>query len=173
MNKIELDAIIADAVNDSELSGMILGLTLKTKPEEIYRAMIEATAYATRIVVENYEKHGISIGDIVAAGGIARKDDMMMQIYADVTGHRIKISTTAQGGSLGSAMYAAVAAGIYKDIFEACENMSAGYDAVYEPIAENVEIYNKLFEEYLRLQEYFAGGENDVMKRLMKLSAKY
>ena len=160
-------------LNDSELSGMILGLTLKTKPEEIYRAMIEATAYATRIVVENYEKHGISIGDIVAAGGIARKDDMMMQIYADVTGHRIKISTTAQGGSLGSAMYAAVAAGIYKDIFEACENMSAGYDAVYEPIAENVEIYNKLFEEYLRLQEYFGGGENDVMKRLIKLSAKY
>lgn len=157
---------------DSDLTGMILGLTVTTKPEEIYRAMIEATAYATRLIVENYEEHGINVGDIRAAGGIARKDEMMMQIYADVTRRKIRISKTTQGGALGSAIYASVAAGIYADVFEACKNMSAGYDTVYEPIAENSERYDKLYEEYRRLHDYFGRGENDVMKRLKKLASK-
>ncbi len=155
---------------DSALTGMILGLTVTTKPEEIYRALIEATAYGTRMIIEGYEKAGVPIGNIRAAGGIARKDEMMMQIYADVTGREIRISTTTQGGALGSSMYAAVAAGIYKDIFEASKAMAAGYDKVYYPIPENKAMYDKLYAEYAELHDYFGRGKNDVMKRLLKYS---
>ena len=153
---------------DSELSGMILGLTVSTKPEEIYRALIEATAFGTRNIIESYESHGVPIGNICAAGGIARKDEMMMQIYADVTRRTIRVSKTTQGGALGSAIYASVAASIYPDVCAASEKMSAGSDIVYTPNAKSSAVYDKLYEEYMRLHDYFGRGGNDVMKRLMR-----
>ena len=116
------------------------------------------------------KKSGVPIDKIRAAGGIARKDEMMMQIYADVTGKEIRISTTTQGGALGSAMYAAVAAGIYKDICDASDAMAAGYDKVYYPDAESKAVYDKIYAEYAELHDYFGRGGNDVMKRLLKYS---
>ncbi len=154
-------------LDDSELTGMVLGLTLRTKPEEIYRAWIEATAYGTRMITDCLEESGVEITHITAAGGIARKDEMMMQIYADVTGKTIRIAGSSQAGALGSAIYAAVAAGIYPSVERAADAMSVPAIKTYAPDEENHRIYNALYEEYKTLHDYFGRGENDVMKRLL------
>ena len=155
-------------LSDSRLSGMILGLTINTKPEEIYRAMIEATAFGGKMIVDTFEKNGLRVDTICATGGIAFKDEMLMQIFADVTGKRISVAGTTQGAALGSAIRAAVAGGIYPDIFAAIDVMGAHSAKVYEPIPENVKAYGTLYEEYKRLHDYFGRGENDVMKRISK-----
>ncbi len=157
-------------LNDSELTGMIVGLTLSTKPEEIYRALIEATAFGVKTIIENFENNGIYVGNICASGGISRKDEMMMQIYADVSEREIRVASTSQGGALGSAMYAALAAGIYSDIGEAVSKMAGGSDKVYRPIPENSAVYRELYAEYKRLHDYFGRGENTIMKKLLKFS---
>ena len=152
-----------------ELTGLIVGLKLSTRPEEIYRALIESAAYGLRRIVEQYEKYGIKVNDICIAGGIARKNAMMMQIYADVLNKRVRASQNAQTGALGSALYAAVAAGAYRDIAEAAQALSANDFIDYEPSAECVEIYDKLYSEYLALHDYF-GEDNGMMVRLGKIS---
>ncbi len=96
---------------DGGLTGALIGMTLNTKPEEIYRALIEATAFGTRRIVELYEKGGVQIEEVIASGGIAMKNEMLMQIYADVLGKKIKIAASDQAAALGSAIYAALAAG--------------------------------------------------------------
>ena len=96
---------------DVDLTGMIVGMTLRTKPEEIYRALIEATAYGTRMIIENYREQGVEANSFYAAGGISQKDPMTMQIYADIIKMPIKIAGSDQGGALGSAIFGAVAAG--------------------------------------------------------------
>ncbi|MBQ8213454.1 MAG: ribulokinase, partial [Clostridia bacterium] len=151
---------------NANLTGLILGLTLQTKPEEIYRALIEATAYGTRVIVEQYEQNGIAIKSICAAGGIAQKDEMMMQIYADVLNRELRIAGSTQAGALGSAIYASVAAGIYPDVKSAAEKMSQPDLKVYKPDQQNHKIYSKLYAEYKKLHDYFGKGGNDVMLNL-------
>ena len=157
-------------LTDSDLTGMMLGMTLLTRPEEIYRALIEATAYGTKMIVENYNEHGVPVETFFASGGISQKNAMCMQIYADVLNMPVHIVDTPEGPALGSAIYAAVAAGRdnggYGDMDEAIEAMKCPVSKIYRPIPENVEIYAKLFAEYRILHDYFARGENDVMKRL-------
>ncbi len=157
-------------LSDSSLSGMIVGLNLNTQPEDIYRALIESTAYGTRKIIENYAANGIPVNEIYATGGIADKDAFTMQIYADVLGRSIKIAGASNGPALGSAIFAAAAAGKcaggYDDPFEASSAMSRVRDTVYEPVSENVEIYNRLYAEYEKLHDYFGRGGNDVMKKL-------
>jgi len=161
---------------DVDLTGMLLGATLATKPEEIYRALIEATAYGTRIIVETLEDHGVPVNEIVATGGLPDRNKLLMQIYADVTGRSIHIADTSQGGALGSAMHGAVAAGAaaggYDSIFEASQHMARLRDEAYHPIPENKAVYDRLFAEYLTLHDYFGRGANDVMKRLKQLKAE-
>ncbi|HPP67497.1 MAG TPA: FGGY-family carbohydrate kinase, partial [Clostridiales bacterium] len=151
-------------------SGVMLGMTLSTKPEDMYRALIEATAYGTRIIVDTFKNGGITINEFYAAGGIAKKDPMTMQIYADIINMPIKIVSSDQGGALGSAIFGAVAAGKanggYDDVLTAAKTMGKVLDIEYRPNPENVKIYNKLFEEYKILHDYFGRGVNDVMKRL-------
>lgn len=158
---------------DVDLAGMLLGATLQTKPEEIYRALIEATAYGTRMIVETFRKNGVPIRELYAAGGIAEKNSLMMQIYADVSNMSIRISGSSQAPALGSAMFAAVAAGKaaggYDTIVDAAQVMSKLKDVVYEPIADNVAVYDQLYAEYKTLHDYFGRGENNVMKRLKSL----
>lgn len=160
---------------DVDLTGMILGMTLLTKPEEIYRALIEATAYGKRMIIETFKENGVPISELYAAGGIAEKDAMMMQIYADVTNMEIRISASSQTPALGSAMFGAVAAGKekggYDSIVDAAKVMGKVKDIVYKPIAENVAVYDKLYAEYKTLHDYFGRGENDVMKRLKKIKS--
>lgn len=155
---------------DVDLTGMMLGMTLLTKPEEIYRALIEATAYGKRMIIETFKENGVPITELYAAGGIAEKDAMMMQIYADVTNMEIRISASAQTPALGSAMFGAVAAGAdnggFDSIVDAAKKMGKVKDIVYKPIPENVKVYDKLYAEYKTLHDYFGRGDNDVMKRL-------
>lgn len=161
---------------DVDLTGMLLGCTLLTKPEEIYRALIEATAFGTRTIVETFKENGVPINQLFAAGGIAEKNKLMMQIYSDVTNMEIRISASPQTPALGSAMFAAVAAGKekggYPSIVEAAKHMSKVREEYYKPIPENVEIYNKLYAEYKILHDYFGRGANDAMKRLKKIKTE-
>ena len=151
---------------DVDLTGMLIGMTLTTKPEEIYRALIEATAFGTRMIIETFRENGVDIDEFFAAGGIAKKDPMTMQIYADVINMPIRIGGSDQGGALGSAVFGSVAGGGHKDVFEAAKAMGKVIDTVYTPIPENVQAYDKLFAEYRILHDYFGKGGNDVMKRL-------
>jgi L-ribulokinase len=152
---------------------MMLGMTLQTKPEEIYRALIEATAYGTRMIIENYREHGVPVEEFFASGGISQKDPMTMQIYADVINMPVKIAGSLQGPALGSAIFGAVAAGAaaggYDSVFEAARVMGKIKDTIYQPIPENAAIYNQLFTEYRTLHDYFGRGANDVMKRLKEI----
>jgi len=158
---------------DVDLTGMMLGMTLQTKPEEMYRALIEATAYGTRKIIETFRENGVEVSEFYASGGISQKDPMTMQIYADVIGLPVRIAGSAQGPALGSAIFGAVAAGSaqggYDNIFEATRNMGKLKDQVYMPIPENQEVYDRLYAEYNILHDYFGRGANDVMKRLKEL----
>lgn len=158
---------------DVDLTGMILGMTLLTKPEEIYRALIEATAYGKRMIIETFKENGVPINELYAAGGIAEKDAMMMQIYADVTQMEIRISASAQTPALGAAMFGAACAGTanggYDSIVDAAKVMGRVKDIVYRPIPENVKVYDQLYAEYKKLHDYFGRGENDIMKRLKNI----
>lgn len=160
---------------DTNLTGVLLGATLLTKPEDIYRALIEATAYGTRTIVEAFRNSGVPVHEVYAAGGIAEKNALMMQIYADVLNMEIKISASSQTPALGSAMFGAVAAGAerggYATITEAAAKMGRVKEETYKPISENVATYDALFAEYTKLYDYFGRGENDVMKRLKKIKA--
>lgn len=159
---------------DVDLTGMILGVTLQTKPEEIYRALIEATAYGTRMIIETFRESGVAIDEFYASGGISQKDPMTMQIYADVINMPIKIAGSDQGPALGSAIFASVAAGAenggYDSVYEAARVMGKVKDKIYYPVEENVKTYDKLFSEYRTLHDYFGRGDNDVMKCLKKIA---
>ncbi len=157
-----------------DLSGMIVGCTLATLPEEIYRTLIEATGFGTRLIMEAFE-HAVPVNEIRACGGIAEKNPMLMQIFADITNREIKVSASDQTAALGAAMYAAVAAGSekggYDSIFDAAEAMSRMREESYRPIPEHVAVYEALYQEYCRLKDYF-GKKNPVMKRLKQLRQK-
>ncbi len=161
---------------DVDLTGMLLGATLATRPEEIYRALIEATACGTRIIIETFEANGVPVSEIVATGGLPDRNKLLMQIYADVTGRPIHIAATHQGGALGSAMHGAVAAGKaaggYDTIFDAARQMARLRDEAYHPVAENKQVYDRLYDEYVTLHDYFGRGANDVMKRLKQLKTE-
>lgn len=160
---------------DVDLTGMLVGLTLASRPEEIYRALLEATAYGTRMIVDNYVENGVDVTEFYASGGIAQKNALMMQIYADVLNRPVKIAGTAQGPALGSAIFGAVAAGKtrggYADVFSAARRMGKADNMTYMPIRENAAVYDQLYAEYRQLHDYFGRGANDVMKRLKKLKA--
>ena len=160
---------------DVDLTGMLLGMTLATKAEEIYRALIEATAYGTRIIIETFEQYGVPVHEIVATGGLPDRNQLLMQIYSDVSGRPIKIAGTHQGGAKGSALFAAVAAGAaavgYYSIEDAARAMGGLRVESYTPNPAAKAIYDRLFAEYVKLHDYFGRGENDVMKRLKALKA--
>ena len=161
---------------DAGVSGVLIGATLATVPEEIYRALVEATAFGTRTIIETFEANDVPIHDIVACGGLAEKSPLIMQIYADVTGRTFRISASDQTPALGSAMHAAVAAGPeaggHATIQDASRSMARLRDVAYEPIPANQAAYEILYREYVRLHDYFGRGENDVMKVLKGMRAQ-
>ncbi len=158
---------------DVDLTGMLLGATLHTKPEEIYRALIEATAYGTRIIIEAFSQNGVTIKELIATGGLPDRNKLLMQIYSDVTGLPIYVAEARQISALGSALHAAVAAGAeaggYENITAASKAMARLRDEHYEPNSENQKKYERLYTEYVTLHDYFGRGGNDVMKRLKDL----
>ncbi len=161
---------------DADLSGLIIGMNLQTKPEDIFRSLIEATAFATRVIFENFAQHGLPVNKFVAGGGIARKDPFTMQLYADVLGIDIQIAGSSQIPALASAIFASVAAGEarggYKTIEEASEKMKNVSDVIYYPNKEAKKVYDLLFAEYKNLHDYFGRGGNDIMKRLKNITQK-
>ncbi len=156
-------------LDNGDLSGLILGLTLQTRPEEIYRALIESVAFGTKVIFDRFEETGANIKNVCAAGGIAQKDEMMMQIYADVLNRPIRIAGTKQACARGAAIMATVAAGCYPDIFAACDALAIPDYCVNYPIEKNRAAYEKLFAEYKILHDYFGTGSNRVMERLTEM----
>jgi L-ribulokinase len=161
---------------DVDLTGLLLGATLATKPEEIYRALIEATAFGTRVIVDAFEANGVPVNELVACGGLPEKNRLLMQIYSDVTGREFKVTASKQTPALGSAMFGAVAAGKsaggYDTIFDAAHHMARLKEETYKPIPAHQVVYNQLYAEYVRLHDYFGRGENNVMKTLKKIKAE-
>lgn len=158
---------------DAGLSGVFVGLTLTTKPEEMYRALIESTAFGTKLIIDQFAHEGILVNELVACGGIPHKNKMMMQIYADVTGMPIKIASNTLTPAIGSAMYGAVAAGStnggYDTIKEAAKKMASLEDFQYEPNPINTKKYAVLYMEYKKLVNYFGKRKNNLMKQLNQL----
>lgn len=161
---------------DVDLTGLLLGATLFTKAPEIYRALIEATAFGTRVIVEAFDQNGVPVNELVACGGLPEKNKLLMQIYADVTGREIKVAASKQTPALGSAMFGAVAAGRaaggYDSIFEAAQRMARLKKETFKPIRANQKVYDQLCTEYIRLCDYFGRGENNVMKTLKHIKAE-
>jgi L-ribulokinase len=155
---------------DVDLSGLILGATLATKAPEIYRALIEATAFGTRMIIESFEGSGVPVNDIVACGGLPDKNKLLMQIYADVTNREFSVAASTQTPALGSSMWAAVAAGSagggYDTIQDASAAMARLRDDHYSPDPAASAVYDELYAEYKQLHDYFGRGANDAMKRL-------
>jgi L-ribulokinase len=157
---------------DHELSGVLVGATLATKPEDIYRALVEATAFGTRVIIDAFEASGVPVDELVVAGGLL-KNPFVMQIYADVTGRPLSVIGSDQGPALGSAIHAAVAAGAYPDVAAAAAVMGRCQRAVYRPDAERNKAYDALYAEYRTLHDYFgrnsSSGGNDVLHRLRRI----
>lgn len=162
---------------DQRLTGLLVGQTLHTRPEEIYRALIEATAFGALTIINRFEEFGVGISEVVNCGGIAEKNAMLMQIYADVTGREMKISRSAQTCALGSAVAAAVVGGVYPSFGKAQAAMCGIKDTTFKPIAANHRVYKKLYKLYRRLHDGFGlKGKTlamgDVMKQLLAIKEK-
>jgi L-ribulokinase len=150
---------------DGRLSGVIVGLTLATTAPEIYRALLESTAFGTRMIMETFSASGVPVTELVVAGGLI-KSKPLMQIYADVTRRPLSVIGSDQGPALGSAIHAAVAAGAYPDVPAAADAMGRIHSDVYQPDAARADVYDELYAEYVRLHDYFGRGENKAMYRL-------
>ncbi|WP_223066152.1 ribulokinase [Paenibacillus caui] len=151
---------------NANLSGLIVGLTLATRPEEIYRCMLESTAFGTRKILETFADAGLIINEIFACGGLPQKNNLLMQIYADVLNHEIKVADSSQITALGSAMYAAVAAGGWDNIAEAAQHMAKVKEDSYKPNPKNAKLYNLLYAAYLQLHDYFGRDSPAFMQQL-------
>jgi L-ribulokinase len=161
---------------DHHLSGVIVGLTLATPPEDVYLALLESTAFGTRMIVEAFEAAGLPVTEFIAAGGLKR-NRALMQIYADVLRRPVSVATSDQAPALGSAIHAAVAAGVHPDVLAAADVMGRCEHGLYQPDPARADAYDVLFAEYKALHDYFSGrfadrlgpGSNDVLHRLRRL----
>jgi L-ribulokinase len=153
---------------DHDLSGLIVGLTLATRAEDVYRALIEATAFGTRMIIETFERSGLAVEELCIAGGLL-KNPVIMQIYADVTRRALHLTATEQGPALGSAMHAAVAAGAHPDIYAASAAMSRVMRDAYVPDEARADAYDALYAHYARLHDHFGRGGDDVMHALRRI----
>ncbi len=155
-------------LTDHHLSGVVAGLTLATRAPDIYLALIESTAFGTRVIIDAFEAAGIGVSELVIAGGLTR-NELIMRIYADVTRRPLGLIGSAQGPALGSAIHAAVAAGAYADVPAAAAAMGTMRRAVYTPDPASANVYDQLYAEYVTLHDYFGRGANEVLHRLRAL----
>ncbi|MBD8607329.1 ribulokinase [Aeromicrobium fastidiosum] len=150
---------------DHELSGLVVGQTLATRPQDVYRALIEATAFGTRTIIEAFTSSGVPVEELVIAGGLS-KNPLLMQVYSDVTRLSLSVVGSEQGAALGSALHAAVAAGAYADIRAAAKAMGSVRRGVVTPNEVDAQAYDLLFADYTALHDHFGRGGDDVMHRL-------
>ncbi len=158
---------------DVDLTGLMLGMTVTTTAPEIYKALVEAVSYGKRMIIETFQKNGVKINRLLATGGIAEKSGFVMQTLADVIGVPVSVTATRQATAMGAAVFGAVAAGSenggYDTISQAGKAMGGGIKKTYSPDPENSRIYERLYQEFVKLHDYFGRGGNDVMKRLKSL----
>jgi L-ribulokinase len=158
---------------DADLTGLLVGFTLSTRPEEIYRALIEATAFGTRKIIEAFVVAGVAVDELYASGGLPERNPLVMQIFSDVTGRPIRIAASAQTTALGAAILGALAAGKaaggYDDAGDAARHMAKLKRESYRPNPQAAPVYDRLYREYERLHDYFGRGANDVMHLLKHL----
>jgi len=154
---------------DASLTGLMIGQTISTLPEDQFRAMLEATAFGARVIIENFEEHGVPIDEIRVAGGLV-KNALLMQMYADVTRRRLFVASQTQAGAHGSAIFAAVAAGAYPDLASAAAAMGGVSDVCFEPDEDRSLLYDRLFERYRHLYDLL-GREDDTMHALKAIRA--
>jgi L-ribulokinase len=162
---------------DADLGGLVVGMTLSTKAPELYRALIEATAFGTRVIIDAFESAGVPVEQIVTCGGLPQRNKLLMQIYADVTGRTLRVAASRQAPALGAAMFGAVAAGRnlggYDSIVEASRHMARLGPDTYTPIDAHREIYDRLYTEYVRLHDIFGRSEDSVMKSLRRIRREF
>ncbi|PTX97267.1 ribulokinase [Verrucomicrobia bacterium LW23] len=156
------------------LTGLLLGQTLYTSRADVYRALVEATAFGARAIIERIREYGVRIDRVVCAGGIAEKNAVLMQIYADITGCTMQVAGSSQACALGSAISAAVVAGEHADFASAQASMASIKDIVYAPKPENARTYDKLYAIYRELHDAFGGVNkaadlSSVMRRLIEI----
>jgi L-ribulokinase len=158
---------------DAELSGLLVGMTLATTPAEIYRALIEATAFGTRVIIDAFEGAGVPVTALVACGGLPERNPLLTQIYADVCGREIVVAASSQAPALGAAMFGAVAGGVerggHPSIFEAARSMAPVSDQLIRPTPAHRAVYDELYREYVRLHDLFGRGGDDVMRTLKRI----
>jgi L-ribulokinase len=154
---------------NADLSGLILGATLGTRPEEIYHALIESTAFGTCTVIKAFETAGIPIDRLVACGGLPQKSPLVMQIFADVTNREIHLPRSLQASGLGAAIHGAVAAGAFPDFASAARQMSGGFVRSFKPNHRAHEIYRRVYAEYMALHDHFGRASEGPMQRLKAL----
>ncbi|MDO4627848.1 MAG: ribulokinase [Planctomycetia bacterium] len=159
---------------DQQLTGLLVGQTIHTSAPEIYRALVEATAFGALKIIERFEKHGVPVREVINCGGIAEKNDFVMQIYADVCNRPMKISRSSQTCALGASIAGAVVGGGYKTFSAAIRKMTGVKEKVYRPRKSAVQVYARLFAQYSKLHDAFGNtGEmlplNDVMKELIAI----
>lgn len=162
---------------DQRLTGLVLGQTLHTSPAEIYRALIEASAFGARMILERIAEYGVPVNRIVCAGGIAEKNAMLMQIYADVTNSEMLVSASSQACALGAAIGGAVVAGAYPDYKSAQAAMTRVKDIVYKPDPKQHAVYNELFALYKQVHDAFGGVDRQadlsaIMKELLAIKER-
>ena len=153
---------------DHHLSGAIVGLTLASTAAEIYRALVEATAFGTRVIIDAFTSAGLGVTELIMAGGLLG-NELFMPVYADVTRRPLCVIGTGQGPALGSAIHAAAAAGAYPGVPEAAAAMGTMHRDVYRPDPASADVYDELYAHYLRLHDYFGRGGTDVMHQLRDL----
>lgn len=142
---------------DQRLKGAVIGLSLGTNAVKIYRALVEATVFGSKAIIERFRQDGLEIEEVVATGGIPKKSPIVMQILADVLDMPIKVATSAQSGALGASIFAAVAAGYYKNVYDAQERMGSSFSKTYYPNKENAKTYKKLYSYYKELGQTLEG----------------
>ncbi len=157
---------------DTTLSGCMFGLNLGTTPAEMYRALIEATAFGQRRIIDAFESQNVPVRELYACGGLATRNPVLMQIYADIIGRPVFLAATKQTCAFGSAMHGAVASGYYPDIQVAACQMARIKQERYEPNEGNHKAYGRLYEEYKRLHDLFGRHQVPTMKTLKQLRAE-
>jgi L-ribulokinase len=158
---------------DANLSGLLVGMTLATKPHHIYRALLESTAFGTMWIIELFDKAGLPTRSLVACGGIAQKNPLLVQIYADVTGRNIAVAQAPNASSLGAAILGAIAAGSknggHSSATAAVRAMCQKPSQVFRPNKKRHAVYQKLYEDYKRLSNHFGRHSDPIMAHLRNL----
>src|SRR5581483_2689832 len=160
---------------DTDLRGLLVGMTLATRAPEIYRTLIEATAFGTRVIIEGFEQAGLRVDSIAACGGLPDRNPLLMQVFADVVDREIAVAASHQAPALGAAMWGAVAAGAaaggHDTIADASSRMARLSEKRFVPRPEHRDVYDVLYGEYRRLHDLFGRGGDDVMYRLKRLQS--